>query len=60
MRRFWLLWETEMVECSFELNSQPMSVLTVNAMRFSAFSGLGEHVNRLGKLIEGLRAVVVK
>lgn len=35
-----------MVECSFELNSQPMSVLTVNAMRFSAFSGLGEHVNR--------------
>lgn len=35
-----------MVECSFELNGQPMSQFKMNLMSFSAFSGLGVHANR--------------
>jgi hypothetical protein len=35
-----------MLECSFELNGKPMSVLEVNNRRFAAFSGLGAHANR--------------
>lgn len=35
-----------MHQCSFELNNQPMSALSVSLMSFPAFSGLGSHVNQ--------------
>ena len=35
-----------MIDCSFELNGKPMSVLKCGAMSFPAFSGLGAHANR--------------
>ncbi len=35
-----------MLECSFELNGKPMSVVKLNKMLFPAFSGLGAHANR--------------
>jgi hypothetical protein len=35
-----------MVECTFELNGQPMSELKCGGHRFPAFSGLGSYVNK--------------
>lgn len=35
-----------MVECSFELNNKPMSSISLNNLRFPAFSGFGLHANR--------------
>ncbi|MEJ5211897.1 MAG: DUF2778 domain-containing protein [Burkholderiales bacterium] len=35
-----------MIDCSFELNGKPMSVLKCGAISFPAFSGLGEHINK--------------
>lgn len=35
-----------MVECTFELNGKPMSLLKMGAIHLPAFSGLGGHVNR--------------
>ena len=35
-----------MIDCSFQLNNQPMSLLKMGARSFAAFSGLDEHVNR--------------
>ena len=35
-----------MIDCTFELNGKRMSVFKCGATSFSAFSGLGEHVNR--------------
>lgn len=35
-----------MIDCLFELNGQAMSVLKCGAIRFPAFSGLGENVNK--------------
>lgn len=35
-----------MVECSFELNGKPMSLVKISRMQFPAFSGLGVHANR--------------
>ena len=35
-----------MLDCSFELNSKPMSEFRCGAMSFPAFSGLGSSVNR--------------
>jgi hypothetical protein len=37
---------SHMVESTFELNGKPMSVFEINALKFPAFSGLGEHKNR--------------
>ena len=33
-----------MVECTFELNGKPMSLLKMGAIHLPAFSGLGGHV----------------
>lgn len=35
-----------MIDCSFELNGKPMSVLKCGAMSFPAFSGLSAQANR--------------
>ncbi|AYB50540.1 DUF2778 domain-containing protein [Ralstonia solanacearum] len=35
-----------MIECTFELNDQPMSALKLGACSFPAFSGLGSGVNQ--------------
>ncbi|WP_273028582.1 DUF2778 domain-containing protein [Massilia timonae] len=35
-----------MVECTFELNGKPMSLLKMGAIHLPAFSGLGSHVNQ--------------
>nr|CCA81982.1 hypothetical protein BDB_180022 [blood disease bacterium R229] len=35
-----------MVDCTFELNGQPMSILKVGAATFSAFSGRNSHLNK--------------
>ncbi|QUP52735.1 DUF2778 domain-containing protein [Ralstonia syzygii] len=35
-----------MIECTFELNDQPMSALKIGACSFPAFSGLGSSVNQ--------------
>lgn len=35
-----------MKECTFELNGQPMSSFKMGATSFSAYSGLGVHINR--------------
>lgn len=35
-----------MIECTFELNGKPMSLLKLNSLQFPAFSGLGKHANR--------------
>ena len=37
---------SDMKECTFELNGQPMSSFKIGASSFPAFSGLGEHINR--------------
>src|SRR5690606_41927311 len=35
-----------MKKCTFELNGQAMSSLTIGALSFPAFSGLGDNINR--------------
>lgn len=35
-----------MFQCSFELNSQPMSAFCIGAISYPAFSGLGHNANR--------------
>ena len=35
-----------MIDCSFELNDKPMSTFKMGAPSFSAYSGLGKHVNK--------------
>src|SRR5690606_30543397 len=35
-----------MKKCTFELNGQAMSNLTIGALSFPAFSGLGDNINR--------------
>lgn len=35
-----------MIDCTFELNGKPMSKFKCGATSFSAFSGMGEHINR--------------
>ena len=37
-----------MIDCRFKLNDKPMSIFWCGATQFSAFSGLGAHVNRGG------------
>lgn len=35
-----------MLECSFELNGKPMSMVRMNTRQFPAFPGMGAHANR--------------
>ena len=35
-----------MIDCTFELNGKPMSTFKCGARSFTAFSGLGKHINR--------------
>jgi hypothetical protein len=35
-----------MLQCSFELNDQPMSTFNIGVISFPAFSGLAPHINR--------------
>ena len=35
-----------MIDCTFQLNDESMSIFKCGATSFPAFSGLGEHVNR--------------
>jgi hypothetical protein len=37
---------TSMLQCSFELNNQPMSAFKIGAISAPAFSGLAPHINR--------------